>query len=437
MYFTWNFLILLFSYAGLLWALPQAAPLGWWLAPLLFGLWLLDWRDARKHPRLMAERIFITPAYQNQVNQVVINITNPLRRQLRLEYKDEPPFTVTLGEQLPHGRVTVPPGGVVTVAYPITCPQRGKFDFGALNLKYPGVWRLYQQVERLPLKNAVLEVYPDLAKINQTPAGSGPKAVTPGAHRRRMLWSSGEFAQLREYSSGDDYRKINWNVTAHLGKPAVNEFEPEQDRQAYLLFDTGRLLFDQAAGHNQSRMDYILDSGLLLAYNIMTWGDRVGALSFNARAERYLPAGKGRLHLQLLVKTFFDLQPVMAESDYREAFSFWQSKVNKRCLLFVYTDLADAESSRELIANLILISRRHLVVCVLLRREYLAAVLAQPLQDEAAAYLKATAWELRRERADLIQLLSLNGIKVLEVTSANIRQTVAEQYCFLKRRGAF
>jgi uncharacterized protein (DUF58 family) len=436
MYFTWNFLFLLFGYAGLLWALPQATPLGWWLTPLLLGLWLLDWQSARKQPRLTAERIFNTPAYQNQVSQVVINITNPLRRQLRLEYKDEPPFAVTFGEQLPHGRVIIPPGGVISVAYPITCPQRGRFDFGVLNLKYPGAWRLYQQIEQLSLKNAVLEVYPNLAKISQPPAGSSLKSVTPGTYQRRMFWSSGEFAQIREYISGDDYRKINWKGSAHLGKPVVNEFEPDQDRQVYLLFDTGRLLFDKVTGATQSRLDYILDSGLLLAYNIMTWGDQFGALSFNARAERYLPAGKGRHHLQLLVKTFFDLQPVMVESDYREAFSFWQSKVNKRCLLFVYTDLADAESARELITNLILIGRRHLVVCVILRQEYLAVTLAQPLQDEASAYLKATAWELRRERADLIQLLSLNGIKVLEVTSTNIRQTVAEYYYFLKRQGA-
>jgi uncharacterized protein (DUF58 family) len=436
MYFTWNFIILLFSYAGLLRFFPRAAPVGWWLLPALFGLWLLDLLITLKQPRPTAERVWITPAYQNQTARVTITITNPLRRQLRLQYQDEPPFAVTPGALPPKGRLTVPPGAAAPVTYTIACPQRGRFRFGVLNLKYPGVFQLYQRIERLPLENASLEVYPDLAKISQTPAMSGLKSETPGVHRRRILWMSGEFAQLREYTGGDDYRKINWNVTAHLGKPIVNEFEPEKDQQVYLLFDTGRLLFDPTIGQNHSRLDYMLDSALLLAYNIIAWGDLVGALSFNAQVERYLPAGKGHHHLQLLVQSLFDLQPAMVESDYREAFSFWQSKANKRCLLFIYTDLTDAESSRELIDCLKLISRRHLVVCVLLQKEYLPTVLEQPLADETAAYLKATAWELRKERENLIQLLSLSGIKVLEVTTANIRQVVAAHYHFLKRRGA-
>jgi uncharacterized protein (DUF58 family) len=436
MYFTWNFIILLFGYAGILWGLPQMAPVGWWLLPLLFGFWLLDLLITRRQPRLTAERAMITPAYQRQASCITITITNPLRRQLRLYYQDEPPFAAKLGDVLPQGRLTIAPGAAASVTYTITFLQRGRFDFGALNLKYPGVLQLYQRFERLSLDHTAIECYPDLAKISQTPAASGLISEMAGVHRRRMFWPSGEFAQLREYAGGDDYRKINWNVTAHLGKPVVNEFEPEKDQQIYLLFDTGRLLFDQAADHHLSRMDYMLDSGLLLAYHIIGWGDRVGALSFNAQPDRYLPAGKGPHHLQLLVQKFFDLQPVMVESDYREAFRFWQSKVNKRCLLFVYTDLTDGESSRELIDRLKLVSRRHLVVCVLLQKEYLTTVLEQPLGDETAAYLKATAWELRRERTDLIQLLSLSGIKVLEVTPVNIRQVVVAHYHFLKRRGA-
>lgn len=436
MYFTWNFIFLLFGYAGILWGFPQMAPVGWWLLPVLFGLWLLDWLITRRQPRLTAERVMLTPAYQLQASRITLKITNPLRRQLRLYYQDEPPFAAKLDATLPQGRLTIAPGAVASVTYTITCRQRGRFDFGGLNLRYPGTLQLYQRLERLSLDQAAIEFYPDLAKISQIPTASGLASEMTGVHRRRMFWPSGEFAQLREYVGGDDYRKINWNVTAHLGKPVVNEFEPEKDQQIYLLFDTGRLLFDQAADPYQSRMDYMLDSGLLLAYNIMGWGDRVGALSFNAQVDRYLPGGKGHHHLQLLVQKFFDLQPVMVESDYREAFRFWQSKVNKRCLLFVYTDLTDGESSRELINCLKLVSRRHLVVCVLLQKEYLTTVLEQPLDAETAAYLKATAWELRRERTDLIQLLSLSGIKVLEVTPANIRQVVVAHYLFLKRRGA-
>ena len=51
-----------------------------------------------------------------------------------------------------------------------------------------------------------------------------------------------EFWQLREYLPGDDYRKINWKVTAHVGKPILNEYRPEKDQNVYLsLIPAGSL----------------------------------------------------------------------------------------------------------------------------------------------------------------------------------------------------
>jgi uncharacterized protein (DUF58 family) len=33
-----------------------------------------------------------------------------------------------------------------------------------------------------------------------------------------------EFSELREYKSGDDFRSIDWNVTARYNQPYVKEF---------------------------------------------------------------------------------------------------------------------------------------------------------------------------------------------------------------------
>ena len=38
-----------------------------------------------------------------------------------------------------------------------------------------------------------------------------------------------EFADVREYESGDDVRSIDWNVTARTGRPHVKRFIEERE----------------------------------------------------------------------------------------------------------------------------------------------------------------------------------------------------------------
>ncbi|MEI7907772.1 MAG: DUF58 domain-containing protein, partial [Bacteroidota bacterium] len=46
-----------------------------------------------------------------------------------------------------------------------------------------------------------------------------------------------EFSEVREYSYGDDIRKIDWNVTARNNKPFVKIFEEERELTVMLVVD--------------------------------------------------------------------------------------------------------------------------------------------------------------------------------------------------------
>ena len=45
------------------------------------------------------------------------------------------------------------------------------------------------------------------------------------------------FAEVREYSYGDDIRNIDWNVTARMRHPFVKVFEEEREMVLMLLVD--------------------------------------------------------------------------------------------------------------------------------------------------------------------------------------------------------
>lgn len=432
MYFSWYFIAFLFGLT-LLGAITATAWFFWYTALVLLSLWAWDALWTRQKMKFTVARRFANPCYQNQENRVELVFTNPTEYRFRISWKDEPPFAVQAVH--PQGRLTLPPRESVAVHYDVVAPKRGRFEYGVLNLRYNGRFGLFTRQIQYPLPGEFM-VYPDLTAIGAVSLSRLAPSELEGLHRRNRLGAGGELAQLREFVSGDDYRKINWKVSAHYGKPVVNEFEPEKDQSVFLLFDAGRLLFDQINSAH-SRFDHVLDSAILLAYQILARGDLIGALSFHYKVDRFLPAGKGNSQMQLLIRTFYDQQAQMVESDYREAFRFWQNRVTKRSLLFVYTDLLDPVSSRELCNQLRVISRHHRVVCVLARQENLTDAMEQPIVDEKSAYLKGTALELWQERENLKQSLRGDNIKILEVNPGNIRRMVVEHYLFLKERGLF
>jgi uncharacterized protein (DUF58 family) len=395
--------------------------------------WVSDLLITRRQPKISAKRDFQDPIYQNQETKVRVVICNPAKQPVSLWLKDEPPFVVKAPNC--HGKLIVPACGEAIFTYTMIAPRRGTFTFGDLNLRVTGKLQLFTYQVKLSLKQE-LRVYPNLAKLTNSRFSRLVGSDAAGIHRLKQLGVGGELAQLKEYTSGDDYRKINWKVAAHCGKPFVNEYEPEKDQNVFLLFDTGRLLFDQV-NDSASRLDYILDSAILLAFNIQQYGDMVGALSFNCKVEGFVPVGKGSRHLQMLINELFDVQAVMVESDYRAAFNFWQNKINKRSLIFIYTDLLDGESSKDLINHLKILSRHHLVICVLSRQSSLDRLAEAPIINEKSAFLKGTVLELLKERATLIKAISGFGIKVLEVNPNNINQSVIEHYIYLKNHGLF
>lgn len=432
MYFSWYFISSLIVIALLCLVVPSGWFL-WYAFLVILGFWSFDAWYVLKKVKIEVKRSFANPAYQHQKTTVTLTVINHSRIGLKIRIKDEPPFAVHC--ENPTGFLSLDPLGSNEFSYPIVPPKRGLFPFGCVNLRYNGRLSLFTYPIKVRLDDEI-EVYPDLGHIGHYHLNHLMGSNLEGPHHRKIFGVGGELVELREFVNGDDYRRINWKVTAHRGKPIINEFEPEKDQNVFLLFDSGRLLYDQVNEEN-SHFDHILDSAFLLAFNVISRGDMIGAMSFNCNVDRFLPVGKGMVHLQLFVKGFYDLEAKMVESDYREAFGFWQAKAKKRSLIFVYTDLLERESSRELVTHLQLINRHHLVVCVLASHQQLEEVLEQPIATESDAYYKGTAYELLTERTKLKNWLSNTGIKVLEVNSANIRQAVVEHYLFLKERGIF
>jgi len=58
-----------------------------------------------------------------------------------------------------------------------------------------------------------------------------------GERRSTRRGTSVEFADYRDYTRGDDLRRVDWNIYARLERPFVKLFEEEEDLAVHLLLD--------------------------------------------------------------------------------------------------------------------------------------------------------------------------------------------------------
>ena len=149
------------------------------------------------------------------------------------------------------------------------------------------------------------------------------------------------FSEVREYQWGDDVRSMDWNVTARLRAPYVKVYEEERELTVVLLVDVSRSgLFGTAV---ETKRERIAEIAAVLSFSAILNNDKVGALFFSDRVEKFIPPGKGRSHLLHIIREMLELQPVSDGTDIGAALKFLTNAIKKKCTAFLLSDLLDAD----------------------------------------------------------------------------------------------
>ena len=150
------------------------------------------------------------------------------------------------------------------------------------------------------------------------------------------------FSEVREYQYGDDVRNMDWNVTARLRSPYVKVFEEEREMTVVLLVDVSRSRLFGTAGHN--RRDVLAEIAAVLSFSAIINNDKVGALFFSEKVEKFIPPKKGRSHLLHIIREIIEFQPTVDGTDISEALRYLTNAIKKKCTAFLLSDMIDVNS---------------------------------------------------------------------------------------------
>jgi len=167
-----------------------------------------------------------------------------------------------------------------------------------------------------------------------------------------------EFDEVREYQHGDDIRTIDWNVTSRTGHPFVKRFVEERELTVMLLVDAS------ASGTFGSRQktkgEIAAEISALIAFSAIKNHDRVGAILFTDRVEKFIPPRRGSTHVLRVIRELLFYAPQHKGTCIQKALQHLNLVVRKRAVVFLISDLLDQGFEQSLKAA----NRRHDVMII-------------------------------------------------------------------------
>ena len=182
---------------------------------------------------------------------------------------------------------------------------------------------------------------------------------------RSLFYGYGvDFADLREYQPEDDIRYIDWNVTARMSVPYVRQYMEDREITAWFLLDLSPSI-DFGALENQKRA-ILVDFVVTLARLMTRHGNRVGAIFYDSRIQRTIPARSGRNHVLSLINDLLK-QPRSNLTGFTDLVPLLQGSlhaIKRRSLIFLISDFICAPGWEK---PLSLLSQHHEVIAVPLK----------------------------------------------------------------------
>jgi uncharacterized protein (DUF58 family) len=169
-----------------------------------------------------------------------------------------------------------------------------------------------------------------------------------GRHESRRHGGAGEFFDFREYSEGEDLRRLDWKVYGRTGKAFVRLFQDETNVLCTLAIDaSGSMLFgdsDVRRGNPFSRragptnkLEYAQFLAAALVHVVARGQDQVGLAVLSRGLESHLPPGGTPTHVATLQSAIENIAPEPA-TDLGKGLSDLFLRVTRRGVLLLMSD---------------------------------------------------------------------------------------------------
>lgn len=134
-----------------------------------------------------------------------------------------------------------------------------------------------------------------------------------GRHRSRSFGGSGEFADFRAYSPGDDLRHLDWRMLSRTGRAYTKRFQEDTNLACLSVIDcSGSMKFNgQPAKHNElSKLEFSQYFVSALTHLVTRGGDQAGLAIVGDGLHDYHAPGSTPTHASTLLSAIEKIKTV-------------------------------------------------------------------------------------------------------------------------------
>ncbi|HWP24125.1 MAG TPA: DUF58 domain-containing protein [Candidatus Binatia bacterium] len=164
------------------------------------------------------------------------------------------------------------------------------------------------------------------------------EGMMSGIHRSRAKGFSVEFEEHREYSPGDEIRRIDWKALGKFDRYFIKEYEDETNLRAYLLLDASASM--NYASDGMTKFDYACTLTASLAYLILKQQDAAGVVTFSDRIQSFVPPRAKRDYLMQILNALENHKPA-GETAVAKILDEIAGQIKRRGLVVLVSDLLD------------------------------------------------------------------------------------------------
>ena len=236
-----------------------------------------------------------------------------------------------------------------------------------------------------------------------------------------------EFDDLRPYQYGDDFRTIEWKVSAKGHGTFVKTFREDKDQSVYFLLDISGS--QDIGDEGKKKIDIGKEVAGVLTLAAVFEGSQVGLISFSDQKEKIILPGKGPKQGIKIIQGIFGHKNISPKTNLKEMFNFALNIIKKRSIVIVISDFIDQGYERPFKA----LAQKHDLIAIQItdpRESALPTLGIIPVYDKEqgrttwvntafGSFSKKILESFSSEREHLKEICKKNQINYLEISTKN------------------
>jgi uncharacterized protein (DUF58 family) len=173
-----------------------------------------------------------------------------------------------------------------------------------------------------------------------------------GMHKSPHVGFALDFAQHRQYSPGDDIRRIDWRVYAKADRYYIKQYEVTTNLRCHIVLDASGSMAYKGPDDALSKFRFAQFVAAALAYVVLHQQDAAGLVTFDNKVRAFIPSKSTPSQLMRMLRTI-DSTSAERESGIAPILHEVAERIDRRGMVVVISDLfEDADKLTEALHHL-------------------------------------------------------------------------------------